>query len=645
MNRHRFVSGATGLFVSALILSFFLTHVTQAQDQTVGLFLNDTAAFEGYTFFAPMTSTETYLIDMFGREVHSWTSTYTPGASAYLLENGHVLRTAKFTPQGAGAGGKVEEIDWDGTILWDFVYYDSTQYLQHHDIEPLPNGNVLILAWEFKSDSEAIAMGRDPALLFQEELWPEQIVEVEPSGLTGGNIIWEWHFWDHLIQDFDSTKANYGVLADHPELLDINFADAGLADWIHANSIDYSPELDQIVISSRRQHEVWIIDHSTTSAEAASHSGGNNGKGGDLLYRWGNPKGYDRGDSTDQMLYGQHDAHWIPSGLQGEGHLLIFNNGQDRGWSSVDEIITPVDGNGNYPTLAPGVAFGPAAPVWTYEASPPESLFAQFISGAQRLPNNNTLICSGPNGTFFEVDTSSQTVWKYVSPIQAAGPMAQGSTAVGTPVFRSYRFGPDFPGLIGRNLTAGSALELYPITVSGTGHNPQSPMPFESVVITATITDTSTLVITDLIYDSGSGPDTLTMFDDGNHNDGAAGDDLYGAVIPALPEGTTVEYYLYVENNVALSRTDPPNPPSTVYRYTVVPSCCFADRGDVNGDGADLDIVDLTCMADFLFGAGCAMPCDAEADVNGDSAVADIVDLTFVVDWLFGIAPTLVACP
>jgi hypothetical protein len=47
----------------------------------------------------------------------------------------------------------------------------------------------------------------------------------------------------------------------------------------HINSVAYNPELDQIMLSVREYCEVWIIDHGTTTAEAASHKGGKRGKG------------------------------------------------------------------------------------------------------------------------------------------------------------------------------------------------------------------------------------------------------------------------------------------------------------------------------------------------------------------------------
>ena len=197
-----------------------------------------------------------------------------------------------------------QEITWESSVVWSAI-----PEFNHHDIAPLPNGNVLVIVRDSFTNAEALAEGRDPATL-NGELGPLTIIEITPSG----TIVWEWHLWDHLIQDFDSAKANFGVVADHPELVDVNFIANLSANWIHMNSIDYNPELDQIVMSTPRLNELWVIDHSTTTAEAAGHTGGTHGKGGDLLYRWGNPDVYQRGvGAGDQRLFGQHDVHWIPA--------------------------------------------------------------------------------------------------------------------------------------------------------------------------------------------------------------------------------------------------------------------------------------------------------------------------------------------
>ncbi|MAF64098.1 MAG: arylsulfotransferase (ASST) [Planctomycetes bacterium] len=375
--------------------------------------------FEGLTLFQPLNSTTTYLIDNGGTVVHTWPGVYQPGNAVYLLENDHLLRTIHVQGNIGGSGGGVQEITWDGTLVWDFRYANQ-QHLHHHDIERLPNGNVLLVAWENKTAAEAIAQGRNPAWIQGPVFRPDHVVEVQPTGTTTGAIVWEWHAWDHLIQDFDPTKNNHGVVADHPELIDVNFPPqvATQGDWLHVNAIDYNAELDQIVLSSHNTDEIYIIDHSTTTAEAAGHSGGNSGMGGDLLYRWGNPRAYDAGTPADQQFFGQHDAQWIEVGRPGAGNLLVFNNGPGRPggpYSSVDELETPVDAAGTYPLNAGGT-FDPPAPSWSYVAPNPSDFYSSFISGAQRQPNGNTLICSGAQGWFFEVTDSGALVWEYTNP-------------------------------------------------------------------------------------------------------------------------------------------------------------------------------------------------------------------------------------
>ena len=191
-----------------------------------GLICNKPGAFAGYTLFAPQASTETCLVDMQGRVVHTWECNCRPGCSVYLLEVGHLLRAGTLDREasfhGGGIGGCVQKYNWDGKLVWDYKYSDKN-HCQHHDIEPLPNGNVLLIAWERKSEDEVLAAGRNPELLMGGELWPDHVVEVKPTGPKSGEIVWEWHLWDHLIQDFDEGKANYGNVAEHPELVDLNY--------------------------------------------------------------------------------------------------------------------------------------------------------------------------------------------------------------------------------------------------------------------------------------------------------------------------------------------------------------------------------------------------------------------------------------
>jgi hypothetical protein len=295
---------------SLACLMLLMLPLGHSQDQTIGLFQNDSMAFNGYSLLAPSVSKQIFLLDNCGRVVHEWESDFFPGQVTYLLPNGELLRACRIqNPNffGGGSGGRLEILDWDSNVVWWYDYSNNMHH-QHHDLEILPNGNILVLAWEFRSEVEALEAGRNPDVL-QNSVWPEQIVELKPVGTNGVEIVWIWRAWDHLIQDFDADKRELwsGCCApgiDRPQLYRTQQSiGSSNPDWIHANSIDYHAELDQIIINSRNFQEFWVIDHSTTTAEAAAHEGGDSGKGGDLLYRWGNPRTYQRGDIDDQSLF------------------------------------------------------------------------------------------------------------------------------------------------------------------------------------------------------------------------------------------------------------------------------------------------------------------------------------------------------
>jgi hypothetical protein len=396
--------------------------------------------YKGYTLFGPEYSKYTYLIDNYGKIRHIWKSNYIQGLANYLLEDGSLLRLdLPFNNPvffSGGVAGRAEKFDKNSNLLWEFEYCTS-DYCAHHDIEPLPNGNILLIAWEYKTRQEAIDAGLNPDILHGNSLWPDHIIEVKPNGSSGGDIVWEWHVWDHLIQDYDVSKANYDVVEDHPELVDINYVTTPGSDWMHTNSIDYNEEFNQILISVHNFNEIWVIDHSTTTEEAAGHTGGNSGKGGDLLYRWGNPQAYRAGDADDQQYFSQHGANWIEEDCPGAGNILVFNNGDmGRRYSSVDEIVPPIDSNGNYEYTS-GTAYGPVKPIWVYTAENPADLFSMTLSNAQRLPNGNTLLCSANQGLFLEVTFEKEIVWKYQNILP---------TPFTNTVARIYRYPLDYPG-------------------------------------------------------------------------------------------------------------------------------------------------------------------------------------------------------
>lgn len=366
--------------------------------------------YDGLVLSNPVYSRTASLIDTNGQVVRSWCCASTPAYTVYLMPDSTIWRPDVYpgaVMRGGVYGGLIQRYDWDGNIIKSFVWSDSN-HQQHHDIHPMPNGHILLLSWNRKTRTEAQAMGR---VNINGDMWAEEIIEYDP---VADSVVWEWHVWDHLIQDVDSTKPNFGVIRDHPELIDINLSTLFMyGDWIHANIVDYNEQRDEIVFSSHFLNEIYVIDHSTTTEEARGHTGGHHGKGGDIIYRWGNPQNYDRGDSTDQRFFVVHGANWIRPGLVGAGNILVFNNGDRPGtandYSSVEEITPPLDSNDHY-YIHPDSAFGPDSPSWVY--SNPGVFYSGHMSGAYRLPNGNTFITEAVSGRLFEVTYDGQVVWQ-----------------------------------------------------------------------------------------------------------------------------------------------------------------------------------------------------------------------------------------
>ncbi|MCO6492647.1 MAG: aryl-sulfate sulfotransferase [Phaeodactylibacter sp.] len=446
-----------------------------AQDtpHTVGLLsYNPAKAYDGYNLIYPHNQPNVYLLDNCGEVVHVWEDEpqWRPGNTAYLLPNGNLVKTKRPAaiandPIWAGGGGAIVEIrDWDNNLLWSFERNNEQERL-HHDIALTDQGTILMIVWELKTQEEAIQAGRDPSLLADGELWPDYIIEVDPET---DEIVWEWHVWDHLVQDFDPGKDNYGVVADNPQLVDVNWDTSdGDADWMHTNAIDYNAEIGQVIISVPTFHEVWIIDKTTTTQQAAGHTGGFGGRGGDLLYRWGNPAAYQSGTAEDQTLFYQHDIHWIDDFLDFSnpyfGRLAVFNNQVGEDYSTANIFNPGFDMYKlGYPMM--GNVWGPNSFDLTIQHPDPTMMYSTGLSSIQVLPNGNFLICVGRFGYSFEITPGNEIVWEYKTPLNGGARASQGDVLSenNNLTFRMDRYPADYAAFEGRDLSSQGWIELNP---------------------------------------------------------------------------------------------------------------------------------------------------------------------------------------
>jgi hypothetical protein len=405
------------LWVVLVIAAAFIT--SQAYESirgVTGLIKYDASkAYQGYTLVMPNEAKTIYLVDMEGYIVHSWLSQLGLGQHAILLENGNLLRAGRSNEQspimGGGVGGVIQEIDWDGKVVWEYKALTKTT-VQHHTFCRLPNGNTMVLCWEKKTKEEALAKGRKPDTVKDQGLNPDFIQEVNRDG----KVVWEWHVWDHIGTGPDQIDINY-VLPSKAGMM------AG-ADWTHYNTVEYMPETDQVILNSRNFSEFYVVNHKTGAIE----------------FRWGNPCTSGQGkcpswiDDGDQQLFGAHTVSHLEN-----GNYLIFDNGWQRPEGNRSRIVE----------------LDPKSKqiVWQYAPRSANSLYAPFQGSAQRLPNGNTLVASATQGHIFEVTANRQIVWEFIVPTDFKGSATCFvEDAVGT-IHRAYRYGKDFPAFKGKDLS------------------------------------------------------------------------------------------------------------------------------------------------------------------------------------------------
>jgi hypothetical protein len=383
--------------------------------QTGVAYYDASKAYAGYNLITPFPGRVapepnvhvgvTYLMDMQGNVVHTWKAPY-PTWYARLMPDGHLvaaLRCSKPTPgrpgyenyHMGGASGLLIELDWDSKIV--FEHFDPNM---HHDFRKLPNGNYIYIGWEKVPPDLAkkVRGGQKGTEHKDGTMFGDYFREIDSSGRT----VWEWHGNEHFDPDIDIIGAI------HPR-----------EEWTHCNNVDVMPD-GNILSTSRHTDGAFVIDR----------------RSGRITWRWGNvayldpeTKQVEHHDVRDpKNMGGPHDGHVIAAGLPGAGNMLVYDNGMYNYFSRAVEV----DMKTGEVVWQSEEAFGIEGYVYG------RVHFSPFIAGADRMPNGNTVICSGGNGVVFEVTPEREIVWHWVRPT----PNMDSQVRWG--IFRVYRYRPDY---------------------------------------------------------------------------------------------------------------------------------------------------------------------------------------------------------
>jgi hypothetical protein len=299
--------------------------------------------YPGYNLYTVRPLARAELVDNEGTLLHAWSeSPPSPWKRSVLLENGDLLVVTGRTPDGIAM-----RLNWEGEVLW------RLPLRAHHDIGLAPDGRHVVLTQEDRivpAIHDTVPVRDSLVALFTPETR-----EIESLSLL------------------DALMASPDVL-ERREVEELN----GIYDVIHANSVRFMTQehlvgrhplfdLGNLLVCMRNQDSIAVLDRERKK----------------FIWAWG------RG-----VLQAPHDARVLDN-----GHILVFDNGDRRGWSRVVEL-EPRTGK----------------IVWEYSAAPRENFFTEARGGAQRLPNGNTLITESGSGRAFEVTRGGEIVWEYYVP-------------------------------------------------------------------------------------------------------------------------------------------------------------------------------------------------------------------------------------
>lgn len=366
-------------------------------------------AFDGSLLVTPWSANETVLVNADKSEAHVWSSRYRAAAAARLLPDGSILRIAMGTTAGSYArtpfnGGRIQRIAWDGTMLWDF-WSAATYHMVCGDAIQLPNGNVLMGVVEYRSKNDVLALGRDPNKISNQGLFAPGLMEFQPLGKKGGRLVWRWSLWDHLSQNADPAKPGFEpaeARSMRPNI-DATLPGVGFA----FSEIAYDPESDLVVMPVWQLGELWVLDHSTTLAQAKTTEGGKRGLGGSLM-RW-KPSEQVLGNAKARIVSLEFSSDGAKSGAVAE--LRAFAQFAPEG-KVLDAGISRITLERAGTPGTSGLNFGGALERnWETPLADSLDYPSSYAAGSE----GNTFVVNRIKGDVHMIDANGRTEWGYIN--------------------------------------------------------------------------------------------------------------------------------------------------------------------------------------------------------------------------------------
>jgi arylsulfate sulfotransferase len=361
---------------------------------------------EMWNTIQPDSDAQAFASDLNGNVI--WTYSYPHSSNDFvqgvqLLPNGNLLMVISYlssitTGHSPNIINEIREVDLAGNTVNSLTMGTLNQKLSagnfrdaegnvyqfgsfHHDVLPLPNGHMVLLATYVRSFANL------PGTTGYTQVIGDALVDVDQNF----NPDWVWNTFDHL--DMNRHPMNW-------------------PDWTHSNGLLYSSDDHNLLLSMR--HQNWIIKINFLDGKGS----------GDVMWRLGEGGDFKLENATDptDWFYAQHGMNYFTPNTTGVFRIGMMDNGNDRLSASGAVYCKPYQPTASQcystmPVLEVNESAMTATMVFHYV--PPASYFSFFGGNAELLGNNDMEVdfCAAPKGAIVQElsPDGSQVVWQGVT--------------------------------------------------------------------------------------------------------------------------------------------------------------------------------------------------------------------------------------